>query len=595
MWRLSGLRAPTKIHNLFIRSLEKIHESVVGCLQPSMSVLGKIWQVKNTDSKTSLLQKLLKNRGLHDDNEVEQFFHPRADRDFHDPFLMKDMERAVVRIGEAIEKSQRIMIFGDYDVDGITGCAILMRALRLLKANVSYRLPHRIEDGYGLREKFIREFKKLGVALAITVDNGISCYAEVQLANELGIDVIISDHHTVPEKIPAAFAILHPKLPGCGYPFSELTGAGVALKLAQALFQRQLKNPEEETQKLLDLACMGTIADVGELRGENRYIVKEGLKVLENTRWPGLSRLKEYAGVKGKIDTHTIGFLLGPRINAAGRISHPSHALRLLLHDAEHTAVLADILEKLNRKRQKLMEELLEIAETLAAPKAEDPIIIIHHPEFHGGIIGLLAAKLSEKYGRPAIVMEERNGTLVGSCRSPTGINIVEALTESKELLTHFGGHAAAAGFDVPKEHLPLFEEKLKNFVGSRAKPEQFQAALSVDCELPHEDISGKTLEILEWFEPFGVGNEKPRFLCTNVPIHRYETVGAVENGNRKHLKIQTAVNEVKISCIGFRLGKFASLLEKKDSITIVCEVERDSWRGNGAIQLKIVDFKLEN
>lgn len=554
-----------------------------------MSVLGKVWKVKNTNPKASLLQKLLENRGLHDDTEIERFFHPRPDRDFHDPFLMKGMERAVLRIGEAIEQSERIMIFGDYDVDGITGCAILMRALRLLGANVSYRLPHRIEDGYGLREKFIREFKKLGVKLAITVDNGISCYDEVEMANSFNIDVIITDHHTIPSKLPRAVAILHPRLPESDYPFSELTGAGVALKLVQALFIRRIKNPEEETQKLLDLACMGTIADLGELRGENRYIVKEGLKVLENTRWPGLSRLKEYAGVKGKIDTHTIGFLLGPRINAAGRISHPSHALRLLLHDAEHTAVLADILEKLNRQRQKLMGELLEVAENLAVAAANDPVIIIHHPEFHGGIIGLLAARLSEKYNRPAVVMEERKGVLVGSCRSIPGVNIVQGLEKVKNLLTHFGGHAAAAGFDLPKEHLFSFQEGLKSFVLSRVTAEQFHPILSIDCELPHSEISEKTLEILEWFEPFGIGNEKPRFLCTAIPVHEYKTVGR----EGKHLKISIQLKgAAPFDAMGFGLGKYLPFLQEKKSIDVVCELEMNTWNGNKKIQLKIVDFK---
>jgi single-stranded-DNA-specific exonuclease len=228
---------------------------------------------------------------------------------------MKDMGGAVERIGRAIEHSERIMIFGDYDVDGITGTAILMRCLRKLGANVSYRLPHRVEDGYGLREKFIHEFSRLNVKLIITVDNGISCFQEVELANAAKMDVIITDHHTLPEKIPKAFAILHPKVPNCGYPFADLTGAGVALKLAQSLYIKRLDAEliNENIKKLLDLACMGTIGDLGPLVGENRYIVKEGLSVLEHTRWPGLSRLKQSAGVKGKIDTWTVGFLLGPR------------------------------------------------------------------------------------------------------------------------------------------------------------------------------------------------------------------------------------------------------------------------------------------
>lgn len=553
-----------------------------------MSVLGKIWKIKNSDPHTPLLQKLLFNRGLQREDEIERFFYPDAARDFHDPFLMRDMARAVERIGKSIEKSERIMIFGDYDVDGITGCAILMRCLQKLGANVSYRLPHRIEDGYGLREKFVREFKRLDVKLIITVDNGISCFCEVEIANTLGIDVIITDHHTIPEKIPNAFAILHPKLPNVGYPFTELTGAGVALKLAQALFLTRMKNPEEEIRKLLDLACMGTISDLGEMRGENRYIVKEGLKVLENTRWPGLSRLKESAGVRGKIDTHDIGFLLGPRINAAGRISHPSHALRLLLHDTEHTALLAQTLEGLNRKRQKMVEQLLEIAEEMAAEQNCAPLIIIAHPDFHGGVLGLLAAKLSEKYFRPAIVMEDRGEILVGSCRSIPGVNIVDALNTVQDLLTHFGGHSAAAGFDLPKERFSIFQKRLHSHISKMLIIEHCQPVLTIECKIAHDEVSQKTIEMLHLFEPFGMGNEIPRFLLTGVLILECRTVGT----DKKHLKILAKLNGNIVDGIGFRLGQFAEKLKKTQPIDMVCEIEEDTWHGNKKIQLNIIDIR---
>lgn len=554
-----------------------------------MSVLGKTWLVQNEDIKSSLLSKLLANRGLDSESEIHDFLYPDAEKDFHDPFLMKGMRRAVSRIGNAIEKSERIMIFGDYDVDGVTGSAILMRTLKNLRGNVSYRLPHRIEDGYGLREKFVEEFKKLDVKLVITVDNGISCAKEVELANKYGIDVIITDHHTVPEKIPPALEILHPKLPNCRYPFPDLTGAGVALKLAQALLITRAKNPEIEIRNLLDLACMGTIADLGELRGENRYIVKEGLKVLENTRWPGLSRLKEYAGVSGKISTHTIGFLLSPRINAAGRISHPSHALRLLLHDSDQTHLLARNLEKLNRQRQQMMEKLLELAEKMALSQTEEPLIILSHKDFHGGIIGLIAGRLSEKYSRPAIIMEQRENVLVGSCRSRPGINIVELLALSKNLLMHFGGHAAAAGFEIAKENLETFSMELKNNLLKSRKILPQQSSLNIDCELSAGDISAKTVEVVKMFEPFGIGNEMPRFLCRQIKIHAVKTMGK----DGKHLKLQTEQGRFKMDCIGFGFGKFAPKLKKGSEIDVVCEVEEDAWNGNKKIQLKIVDFDL--
>mgnify|MGYP001574593578 FL=1 len=566
-----------------------------------MSVLGKKWKIKNADKNASLFTKLLSNRGLTTDSEIQNFLYPDPEKDFHDPFLMNDMKLAVTRIGEAIEKSERIMIFGDYDVDGITSTAILMRCLTKLKANVSYRLPHRIEDGYGLREKFVREFKRLDVKLIITVDNGISCANEVATANELGIDTIVTDHHTIPEILPKAYATLHPKLPDSKYPFKDLTGAGVAFKLAEALFKTRLndeKKAQQETEKLLDLACMGTIADVGELKGENRAIVKKGLKTIENTRWPGLSSLKKSAGVSGKIDTHIVNFLLGPRLNAAGRMAHPSHALSLLLNDAEHSELLAENLEKLNRKRQKLTEDLMKIADALAEPQKRDPAIIIHHKDFHGGIIGLLAAKLVEKYSRPAIVMEKRGETFIGSCRSIPDINIFDTLSSAKDLFTHFGGHSAAAGFDLPKAKLNEFTKRIKAYLKSSVAPKSLSSTptISIDCELSHDDISQKTVDVLKLFEPFGNGNPPPLFLCKNISIRKYEKIGS----DKKHLKIlgeikSSGINGAQrtsiIDCIAFKFGQFANKLRDGGKIDIVCELEENVWRGNRKIQCKIIDF----
>lgn len=549
-----------------------------------MSLLGAQWQIKNTTPGASLLQKLLENRGLTTDEAVQHFFHPDAARDFHDPYLMKDMARAVARIAQAIESGQRIMIFGDYDVDGITGSAILMRCLRTLGANVSYRLPHRVEDGYGLREKFIHEFKKLNVGLIITVDNGISCATETALAQSMGIDVIITDHHTIPTKIPPAFAILHPKLADSGYPFSELTGAGVALKLAQALFISRHKNHEEETLKLFDLACMGTIADLGELKGENRYIVKRGLEVLHETRWPGLSRLKERAGLRAKISSHDIGFVIGPRINAAGRMSHPRHALNLLLNENGQTAALAENLERLNRQRQKLMEELMKVAEPLAESQRNDALMIIYHPSFHAGVLGLLAAKVSEKFERPTIAMEEREETLVGSCRSPS-INMVDALTESASLLIHFGGHAAAAGFEISKKNLPVFIERIKKHAADRCDAHG-EKVLLAECEISAEELSEKTMSVLTWFEPFGMGNERPRFICKNLPLLSCGTVGKEKN----HLKLRTKSSHGFIEAIGFRVGHFEKKLKGSHLFDALFELEKNEWQGTSKLQLRLID-----
>ncbi|PIQ77347.1 single-stranded-DNA-specific exonuclease RecJ [Candidatus Peregrinibacteria bacterium CG11_big_fil_rev_8_21_14_0_20_46_8] len=568
-----------------------------------MSVLNKIWQLKNNQPSLSLTEKLLHNRGLASEDAAERFLNPSRERDFHDPFLMRDMERAVERIGAAIERGERIMIFGDYDLDGITGTAILMRTLTKLGANISYRLPHRIEDGYGLRAKFIEAFHKLDVKLIVTVDNGISCFQEVALANEKGMDVIITDHHTVPEKIPNAYAILHPKLPNSGYPFDELTGSAVALKFAQALLMRRTKNHEEEVEKMLDLACIGTIGDFGPLIGENRYIVKEGLRVLNTTRWPGLSKLKKIAGVNGVVNTQDIGFLMGPRLNAAGRMSHANDALNLLLHGEDKSDALAKNLDALNKERQKLTEKLMKLVRKQADVQRDLPIIIVHHAEFHAGVIGILAAKIVETYGKPAIVMEEREVSAIGSCRSVEGFNIVDALGAAREYLTHFGGHAAAAGFEVERMHLEKFKEKVQQFADEFAHTLNIPSKLEVECALAQHDITMQTYELLQSFQPFGAGNEHPRFLCEGLIVKNFKTVGA----DKKHLKLGVRpANDGAgangsghrqggagtLDCIGFRLGAFANQLTVGAPIDIVAELDENIWQGRRSLQLRMIDFK---
>lgn len=553
-----------------------------------MSLTGKVWKIKNEDARAPLWEKLLANRGL-SPQTAEGFLNPTAAEHFHDPFLMKDMAKAVTRISAAIENKERIMIFGDYDVDGITGSAILVRALKFFQANVSCRLPHRIQDGYGLRKKFIDEFAALDVKLVITVDNGISCFEEVSYAGEKRIDVIISDHHTVPMRIPPAYAILHPKLPDCGYPFMELTGAGVALKLAQALLASRTGDGAGFVESLLDLAAMGTVADLGEMTGENRYIVREGLRVLQETRWPGLSRLKESAGIKGKIDTHDIGFMLCPRINAAGRISHAEHALRLLINDSAQTIILAETLERLNRERQAMMGELLEIALQKAIAHQSAAAIVLYDTRFHAGVIGLLAAKLVDAYHRPAIVMEDRGDVLVGSCRSIPAVNIVKALTEIKTLLVNFGGHAAAAGFEIKKENVEEFVIVLqaaceRQFSGARA-----EATLTIECRAQEGDLTLETAAQIARLEPFGVGNEKPRILVSGLPVHAVNAVGK----ERKHLKIISSAKGASLDCIAFQFGDFLQSLAAARKMDVVAELEENEWNGRKSLQLKIVDCRV--
>lgn len=572
-----------------------------------MSLLGKKWIIKESDPHESLYNRLLKSRGIEGDAAIEKFLYPSVENDFHDPFLMKDMQKAVERIYVAIRNKERIMIFGDYDVDGITGTAILMRVLKTLGAQVSSRLPNRLKDGYGLRTKFIDQFSAIGVKVIITVDNGISCATEVTYAATKGIDVIISDHHTVPAHLPNAVALLHPKLPGCGYPFSELTGAGVALKFAQALVQTapdfapdkiSVAN-EELIHDLLDLACLGTVADLGELTGENRFIVKKGLQKLSKTRWPGLSRLKEAAGIKGEITTETVGFIICPRINAAGRMSDPTEALRLLIHEGDGVNTLAENLNLLNRERQDLMKKLIEIAKIEAVQQKNNPVIIVCNELFHGGIIGLIAARIAEQYNRPAVAMEIRGDMLIGSCRSIPGINIVEALTQlehnaveemGEKILGNFGGHAGAAGFDMPGASETKFREQLKLIVGKMMEDHDPYPQLHIDTTLADTELSFESLNIVKLLEPFGMGNAAPLFACTDLQVHDVMTVGR----DKSHLKIRVRAAGTIIDAMAFKLGHLYEKLIDARTIDIAGTLDENIWNGNRTLQLKVKDIRVQ-
>lgn len=539
-----------------------------------MSILGKKWNIRNCDQGKSTFEKILVNRGLNDTKESAQF---------HDPFLFRDMKKAVTRIKKAISENEKILIFGDYDVDGITAAAILIHALKGLNANVTFKLPSRVEDGYGLSDKFIDQFIEEEVKLVITVDCGISCAKQIERAFNNGIDVIVTDHHTIPENLPThAFAILHPKLKNSAYPFKELTGAGVALKLVSAL------NPKEH-DNFLDLAALGTIADLGPLVGENKLIVKKGLEILANTKWHGLKRLKELANIQegDLIDTVKIGFQIAPRINAAGRIGDPKLALSLLLAEESHEEIIAlgEKLETLNRQRQEMTETALAQAEKQLSQGDIDYIIIAHDPDWHVGILGLIAGKLSEKYARPAIIMQDFGDNLVASARSPENFNITEALKHCSEYLITFGGHAQAAGFSIKKEKLNAFISAISQYAKAELQDTELRATIEIDCEIKEEEINFEFIEQIEKLAPFGKSNEKPTFLMKSLEPIFINQVG--QNGD--HLKF--AVKNFPV--IAFRMGQFADNLRQHRKIDLVFQLEKNRFRNKESVQLTALDFRL--
>lgn len=561
-----------------------------------MSVLSKKWVIKNEDNQLGVIEKLLNNRSIIDKDLVQNYLYPSYKKGFHNPFLMKDMDKAVERIKRGVANNEKMMIFGDYDVDGISGTAILYNTLKKMGARLSYRLPHRVKDGYGLSNAFVEEFAEVGAKLVITVDCGISCRNQIKLAKEKGIDIIITDHHTIPEQIPEdAYAILHPNQPGCDYPFKGLTGAGVAYKLASALIT-DVFSPEEREEylySLLDLASLGTVADIGPIMDENRIIVKYGLEALQNTKWYGLQLLKELSGVEPneKLDIGTIGFRISPRINAAGRIDHPYYSLQLLINaneDPERGKLLAQHLEKLNQERQQMVAKAMEEAETQYIDLEKQKIIIAWSPDWHVGILGLIAGKLAEKYGKPAMIMQDFGEHLVASARCPEIFNITEALTAHKDLFETFGGHAQAAGFTVKKENLQALKDTFEQYSLEKLANRELKPNLNIDCELKSEDINQSFVKFLEQMEPFGTGNEQPLFVIRNMQHSFAKRVGKEQN----HLSFQATVDGRRFPVIAYRLGQFENDLKASPNIDLVCHLEENFWKGTTHLQLRAIDFK---
>ena len=514
---------------------------------------------------------------------------------FHDPFKFKDMQRAVERLEKAMQTNERVLIFGDYDVDGISGTALLVHTLREVGMNVSYRLPTR-QDGYGINPKWIDEFASLNIGVLITVDCGISNANEIDLATQKGIDVIITDHHTIPERMPDAYALLHPNLPGDTYPFHELSGSAVAYKLGVALMQHinGVAAGELWRDKLADLACLGTVADCVPLVGENRWIVKAGLDQMKKTDWKGLEILLKKAGVdqiQGH-DSDVIGFRIGPRINAAGRLETPYYSLQLLLDENGSANSLADKLETLNALRRTMVEDAMIQAHKQLESRLEDKVLVAWSADWPAGIIGLIAARISEKYHRPAIILEDRGDRLVASCRSPEYFNVVETLTACKDHLLTFGGHAAAAGFTVEKDKFDAFKEALYVHTDNQMEGLNSTPLLSIDYTIELTDLTYSLADSLSRLEPFGQGNIRPRFLIENISPTALQTVGQ----EHRHLRFQVQDGPRRFSAIAFRFGEHHTVLQEaifqnKKTVDVVFEVEKNVWRGQERLQLKVVDI----
>lgn len=539
------------------------------------SLLQKTWKIKTPLCEKSVLERVCAHRKIDLKCELQ---------DLHSPWSMKDMQKAVERIQYAIQAQERILIFGDYDVDGVCGSSILYQGLQSLGANVSVRLPHREKDGYGLSLKVIDECKDLGVKVLITVDCGISAIDPIASGMSKGIDIIVTDHHSIPQKLPSAFAILNPKQVDCAYPEKEIVGTVVAYKLLCALTSStRTKFREEGTEKYLDLAALATVADCAPLLGENRLIVKKGLEYMRNTKHRGLRKLLEsyeLCSSKRNPNSYDLGFKIAPCINAAGRLEDPLIAFKMLLGDEERALEL----RALNTERQSIMENALE--EALSMVDEQQPAIILCSESWQPGIIGLLAGKLSEKYHKPSICMTLHQGRYVGSCRSIPDINMVEWLTRYASYFVGYGGHAQAAGLTIEKEKLHAFRDTFFKELDAWTKENPVQPVITIDTEICTDELQLETLSDISQLEPFGMGNPKPKFLLTNAMVSRLRVVG------KNHLQMQIAKDQKLFRGIAFQMADQKTLIESWKQMDLVCSLQKNTYQERSSLEFQMLDAR---
>jgi len=532
-----------------------------------------------------LFIQLLYNRGVTDTAKLEPYL--AADlRLSHDPLLLPDMETAVIRIYRALLAGEKIAVYGDYDVDGITSTALLVQGLKSLGGIATPYIPHRLTEGYGLNNLALEQLKEDGVSLIITVDTGITAIAEVKGARKMGIDVIITDHHTPLPELPEALAIINPKRPGSTYPFLELTGAGVAYKLTTALFHGIGKD-NGELPKLIDLAALGTIADIAPLTGENRYLVTEGLKQINAVPRPGIRGLAEQAGLEcAKLDTDNIAWQLAPRLNAAGRLAHAMNGYQLLMTDSyDEARELAVWLDEKNTERQRLTVKVLTQARDEILRKGISPLLISGSSEYPAGITGLAASRLTEEFYRPVILISTGETTSIGSCRSIPEFNVIKALTRCSHLLTRFGGHSQAAGFTLPTKNLPELGKILSDIVETELAGLELEPHLDIDAEVKLAELGGSIYNLMQKLAPFGHANSVPIFMSRRVRVLDCRTMGKEE----EHLRLRLRQDGQVWEAVAFRQGDF--LPDLAPFIDIVYSLEVDHWRGENNLRLNILDF----
>jgi len=547
-----------------------------------------IWNIKHPGSYESISDVYLSNRNLTGDQIDNSTTH------LHDPYLMHDMERGVDRIEKAIRSGERITVFGDYDVDGVTSTALLLDFLATVSANASPLLPDRYRDGYGMKASTVESAIADGTRLIITADNGISAFDAIEKAQGVGVDVVVIDHHHPQEKLPTAHAIINPNRPDCAYPFKGLAAVGVAFKVVQAVSEKFMDGDERKRylNGILEYVALGTVADMAPMMGENRILTRRGMQVLEKSTRPGIRALKAISSTKGKIDSTSIGFFLGPRINSAGRIHKADVALDLLrATNPLDAGKLAEELNTLNLQRQELQYDGIEDAERQVIEErlADHRMILVKGDDWHLGVIGLIAGRLKERYNQPVVAVSGAKGdTLVGSARSAGGYNIVEGIFRASEHLTEYGGHADAAGFSLKPENFDAFREQMVSDAGEHLSDADLTPKLDLDLTLRPEDISLATVEALDTFAPFGQQNEAPKFAAVQCRLDKIDTVGQ----DAAHLKMQIQVGKTRCEAIWWREGELIYELNRGDIVDLAFTLEARTWNGRTSLQMVLQDMR---
>lgn len=544
---------------------------------------GPFLELAKTEELDDLAAKILYQRDIDDQPKLEDFLSADLSQ-LHDPYLLHDMDKAVERIRQAIEAGEKILIYGDYDADGMTSSSIMREALEMLGAENQVYLPNRFTDGYGPNLSVYKYFiEQEGISLIVTVDNGVAGHEAIAYAQEQGIDVVVTDHHSLPDSLPEAYAIVHPEHPDGDYPFKYLAGCGVAFKLASALL-------EGIPNELLDLVAIGTIADMVSLTGENRILVKYGLQMLTHTERIGLQELMQVAAIESSdLNEETVGFKIAPMLNALGRLDDPNPAVELLTgFDDQEAHEIALMIEEKNEERKQVVQDIYDQALTMIDPAK--PAQVLAKEGWHPGVLGIVAGRLLEKLSQPVILLNIEDGKAKGSARSVEAVNIFEALNPHREIFEAFGGHAGAAGMTLAVENLDQLSDTLCSYILDKGLDQAGKNSLVIDEELQLADLSLETIQSLEKLAPFGMDNRKPVFLLRNFQVLQSRTMG--QNG--AHLKLKLAQGGAEFGLVAFSQGSLAQDFAQASGLELAVTLSVNKWNGHTSLQLMLVDARVQ-